>query len=721
MSNQRLHLALDYADKFSWAVFPLQPNTKLPATRHGFKDATTDPTRIHSWWGERPEFNIGIATGRISGFFAVDVDHRNGGDNMLLDLMQKYGQFPSTVETITGNGSHYLFRYPDHASIPSCKLAAGIDIKSDGGYIVAPGSIHPNGHQYEFEGSSDPFDGIAIVDAPAWLLERVIRTSQPLAGHSMAAPRNQYVDPDRVEELQAALAHIPADEYDLWIRIGLALFALDNDDTGFRLWDEWSQTSSKYDAREMGKKWRSFTQRREINPETVFYEAQQLGWMNTSVPQAPPVESLQIAPVKANSPQVIPDILLSPPGIVGGIATFITQSAFRPQPVFAINGALSLCAAVLARKVRCGRVRTNLYLCSLGGTGSGKEHARQVIKQIMADTGRESQLGGENIASGQAILTRTAETPNVLYQIDEFGDFLHAAQNPNAGGHKAEIVTNLMRLYGNTNGIFKGTDYASSLRESKALEYPCLNLHATTTPETFYASLGSRDLANGFLNRMLVCETPTPLPKKNRKANLGRTPENIIQWIRSIDALTGQGNLQGLNPAEPFEIMHDTASDQVMDAFEQWTEEQVERHIGTGVDALWNRAAEHAEKIALILAMGDNAARIEQQHAEWAVTFVRYWTQYLADAVSQHVADSPTQALEQEIRRLVGQRGAQGMTARELTQYSRKFKQAPPAMREAALKWLSNSSREIQLAEIPSLSGRGKKRLAYVLLEEEAC
>ncbi len=718
MQNQRLHLALVYAER-GWHVFPLQARAKLPATRHGFKDATTNPTQINAWWSEHPEYNIGIATGRVSGFWVVDVDNRYQGDNILLDLIHKNSPLPSTVETITGNGSHYYFTYPDLTSIPSCKLDTGIDIKSDGGYIVAPGSIHPNGQLYQFEGSSDPMDGVAIVDAPAWLLERVSRHSPPRSAvHCMMASRNQYVDPKRVAELQAALRYVPADDYELWIRIGLALFALDNDDTGFRLWDEWSQISKKYDAQVMGQKWRSFVQRRELNPETVFYEAQQRGWVNQSTVQPVSVETLRLASTSTANQQDIPDILFSPPGIVGDIATFINQSAFRPQPVFAINGALSLCAAVLARKVKCGRVRTNLYLCSLGGTGSGKEHARQVIKQIMTDTGRESQLGGENIASGQAILTRTAETPNVLYQIDEFGDFLHAAQNPNSGSHRAEIVTNLMRIHGNTNSIFKGTDYASSLRESKALEYPCLNLHATTTPETFYASLGSRDLANGFLNRMLICETPTPLPKKNRKAHLGRTPEDIIQWVYSIDTLTGQGNLQGLNPAEPFEVIPSPSSDQVMDEFEQWTEVQVKRYLGTGVDALWNRATEHAEKIALILAMGDNAVQIEQQHSEWAVTFVRYWTQYLANAVSQHVADSPTQALEQEIRRLISDTGAQGMTTRELTQYSRKFRAAPPTMREAALKWLT-SNEEIQLAEIPTASGRGKKRLAYVALEVE--
>ena len=86
-------------------------------------------------------------------------------------------------------------------------------------------------------------------------------------GAIMPTYRNQWVDPKQIQELQSALQHISADDYHDWIKVGMCLHSLGNDDIGFRLWDEWSQTSEKYDAKEQGAKWRSFEVRRDLNRE----------------------------------------------------------------------------------------------------------------------------------------------------------------------------------------------------------------------------------------------------------------------------------------------------------------------------------------------------------------------------------------------------------------------------------------------------------------------
>lgn len=142
--------ALQYAS-WGWAVFPLQPCSKEPATKHGFKDATTDAKQIRRWWKKHPAANIGIATGRVSGIVVVDIDPRNGGDlhafwrEAKLDIVRL-----GTV--ITGNdGRHLYFRYPEGKQIPSrSEFVKGIDLKSDGGYVVAPPSVHPNGVLYDW-------------------------------------------------------------------------------------------------------------------------------------------------------------------------------------------------------------------------------------------------------------------------------------------------------------------------------------------------------------------------------------------------------------------------------------------------------------------------------------------------------------------------------------------------------------------------------------------
>lgn len=183
-----------YARNFGWSVFPLHTATaggraacscgrpdcgnpgKHPRTGRGFKDATTDADTIARWWATDPDSNIGIATGAVSGFFVVDVDPRNGGDATLDALEDEHGKLPATVESLTGGGGrHILYRYPAGSAVRSGKLGTGLDIKGDGGYIVGPPSLHASGRQYGWEGMSRPGE-VEIVDAPAWLLERVTTT-----------------------------------------------------------------------------------------------------------------------------------------------------------------------------------------------------------------------------------------------------------------------------------------------------------------------------------------------------------------------------------------------------------------------------------------------------------------------------------------------------------------------------------------------------------------
>jgi hypothetical protein len=143
-----LEHALQYAS-WGWAVFPLLPGKKEPATKHGFKDATTDEKQIRSWWKREPHANIGIATGKRSGIVVVDIDPRNGAD---LSVFWREAELDAVRlgTVITGtDGRHLYFRYPADGTVASrSHFVQGIDLKADGGYVVAPPSVHPNGVLY---------------------------------------------------------------------------------------------------------------------------------------------------------------------------------------------------------------------------------------------------------------------------------------------------------------------------------------------------------------------------------------------------------------------------------------------------------------------------------------------------------------------------------------------------------------------------------------------
>lgn len=139
--------------------------------------------------------NIGVVTGYRSGFFALDIDrHGADGEEALVALEAQYGKLPDTVEQLTGGGGrHLLFKMPKGVKLTNRTgknaIVAGVEIKADGGYIVAAPSIHPTtGKQYEWELSHHP-DDVPIADAPDWLIKLATTKPGPLGNTSNQAAR----------------------------------------------------------------------------------------------------------------------------------------------------------------------------------------------------------------------------------------------------------------------------------------------------------------------------------------------------------------------------------------------------------------------------------------------------------------------------------------------------------------------------------------------------
>jgi hypothetical protein len=162
-----LTAALDYAAK-GWAVFPCLPNAKEPATKRGFKDGTTNPATIRRWWLARPDYNVGVATGAASVLLVLDIDGSVGAET-LRDLEQRYGALPETACSITSSGCHLWFSISDAVPSTARRLGSGLDIRADGGYVIAPPSVHPDGSSYRWLNSTPN------TPAPSWLI-RIART-----------------------------------------------------------------------------------------------------------------------------------------------------------------------------------------------------------------------------------------------------------------------------------------------------------------------------------------------------------------------------------------------------------------------------------------------------------------------------------------------------------------------------------------------------------------
>jgi len=181
-----LSAALNYASR-GWRVHPL---TGKKAVLQGWPSlGTTDTATITGWWTQYPAANVGIITGRQSNLFVLDVDPGKGGDDSLRELEAQYGPLPNTVEVLTGKGGrHFYFQYPGGVvGNSNSKLDPGLDIKTDGGYVVAPSSIHPETQRtYEWEAAHHP-DDMPLAPVPQWMLDALTARPAPtLAPHADA-------------------------------------------------------------------------------------------------------------------------------------------------------------------------------------------------------------------------------------------------------------------------------------------------------------------------------------------------------------------------------------------------------------------------------------------------------------------------------------------------------------------------------------------------------
>lgn len=175
--------ALKYAGR-GWNVIPLfgtdgskcecgPKNCSSPGKhpRIGqWRDAgTTDPTGISGWWSKWPNSNIGIVTGKASGIVVVDVDGDNG-DAAFRHLCANHNFVPETLTVSTGRGRHHYFAHPG-VQVPNSAgaIADGVDVRGDGGYIVAPPSVHRSGAIYKWAAEDQ-----ALQQIPDWLLQRML-------------------------------------------------------------------------------------------------------------------------------------------------------------------------------------------------------------------------------------------------------------------------------------------------------------------------------------------------------------------------------------------------------------------------------------------------------------------------------------------------------------------------------------------------------------------
>jgi hypothetical protein len=436
-----------------------------------------------------------------------------------------------------------------------------------------------------------------------------------------------------------------------------------------------------------------------------------------------PMEELDALPLQEVDLDM-PAHLLDPPGILGSINNWILGCAQKPQPVLALVASLSAVATALAQKVAGHTgLRTNLYLVGVADTSAGKDHGRRCIKKLFEFGGMSSYLGGEEVASGPALLTAASRNPCTLFQFDEFGLMLQGIANPKAGPFQKQILSSLIKLFSSASSVYTGAEYSNQRERPRFdIAYPCINIHGTSTPEALFASFGSADVASGYLNRLLIVFAENK--RSNfRQLDIADPPEDIVRWVTA--ARNAESGLIGVTPDTPFVIPATAKAQALFEDLYESLQDQEPAKKATNMHHLWGRYLEHALKISIVVACAkainpDELANrlaagqvvVDEVTAQWAIDFVTFVLNRMENEVLQRVADTEFGQILKAVEASILKADKKGLSERELGRKCARYKNLPPQQRDAVTLALQRDG-EIKSFTFPP-TGRGKGKTAWV-------
>ena len=197
--------ALDYLAR-GWSVIPVRRKDKRPVIPwQAYQGRRPSMEAVAAWFSRWPEANVGIVTGTVSALVVLDIDPAHGGVESLERWQTLHGMLPPTLESLTGGGGRHLyFAHPGEPCPSRVGLLPGLDLRGDGGYVVAPPSVHPSGRAYRWREGHEP-GRISPARLPRALLA-VGDSSR--AGHTLAYWRQLLRDGVVEGERNSAVASI---------------------------------------------------------------------------------------------------------------------------------------------------------------------------------------------------------------------------------------------------------------------------------------------------------------------------------------------------------------------------------------------------------------------------------------------------------------------------------------------------------------------------------
>ena len=369
---------------------------------------------------------------------------------------------------------------------------------------------------------------------------------------------------------------------------------------------------------------------------------------------------------KQKAPLPVSADLMDVPGALKMFVEHCEATAISPQPFLALAAGITLIGTLAGRRYcTTTDLRTNIYAIGIADSGAGKDHARRVIKKCLNAADLSQYLGGSDIASGSGLRTALARHPAMLFQIDEFGDWLTGIVSDKAGSHRKQIAAMLKELYSSASGPWQGTEYADQTKMGRPREDihdPHACFYGTTTPGQFWNAIAGASLHDGLMARMLLFVSPCSYPDEQEPI-LTDPPAELIEALQAIARGAGTGNLADVMMADmPANVMMVPETPEASDARRAMRHDQLQQQReaeGTYVTAIAGRLAENAMKLALIRAVARDPGKpvIDVTDVAWGRALAQHCVDTLLRDAGMHVADTDYERKIQKALNIIRKHG----------------------------------------------------------------
>jgi len=697
--SEFLIAALAYAER-GWRVFPCRPGGKEPIISGGVNKATCSTSSIEAWWGNTPKANIALACGPESGVYCVDIDldESKGVDGW--ESLKEFPPMPDTVSQQSPRGGGHFFFKTNRPPRNMNSFRNGIDIRSAGFYVILSPSVHPNGKTYEWVDGHAPGE-IEFAEFPEWLRPEEKKRVSPWDLQKLDIPaidRNTLIEraSSYLSECSPAVQGQGGHSALMWAASAMAVgFDLDDSTALNLLWHEynprcippWDSTNNK--DREDFERKVSEARKKPIKPRgwllaefessnnaAIEYGAKlSTALLKKAEPVAVPEVVVKKTQESVASPGDWPSFLLEPSGYVGDLAKWMNATAVCQQPKLSVVSAIVAAGALFGGKIKDrSNQRTNIYAMGVAPSSAGKDHPFKCISELFEMAGAGHIIGGGSVTSDSAVELALTTNPVKMFAIDEAGDFLTGikqAGQSSGSAHLGTIKPCFKILWSSANRVYKGKQKAE--QELRQIHEPHVSLWCLTTPNRFYQGIGSADLEDGFIPRMLVALSDVRNPY--RDIDYTPPPVDLVNvtslWFnRQVIGDGDGGDILTASRKHQLVIEAQPGAKRVFTEFARECEKALSDGDKSGENTapLWGKGLENAKRIALILAAGDrfDNTEIMEYHAFYACALVRQTIVDLIASIGKHMADTSWEMEKKRILAMISDCAEEGMARSDL-------------------------------------------------------